>query len=212
MTITVQDHGLWSRYKPDPWPADLPESILFCRRESDAEDWYQFARAMPANTIKATVDDTFIIQAVSVEADRLFPQNCRLIEITGSDAADNDAAFAAFNGKLYDPTTTTIGDKYEPAKAMPTLTRKQVILGLLTDGFISASEAVAAAQTGAEPAAIKAIFDGSITDPVQRATATVTWASMRDVIRTDSLTRMIQASRNMSDADTDAMWLRWSAL
>ena len=47
---------------------------------------------------------------MTFDASRLFPQNCRLIEITGSEATDDEAAFIAFNGKLYDPATQTISD------------------------------------------------------------------------------------------------------
>ncbi len=94
----------------------------------------------------------------------------------------------------------------------PALTRRQVILGLRADGFISTEEAVASATGGAEPAAIAAIFDAQIADPEQRADATITWASMRDALRTDPLTHMLQRSRGMTDAEVDAMWLRWSVL
>ncbi|UYO52493.1 hypothetical protein [Rhodopseudomonas palustris] len=99
-----------------------------------------------------------------------------------------------------------------PVLPAPLITRKQLILGLLADGFISMDEAVAAAQNGAVPAAIQAIFDTVLETPMDRAKAIVTWASMRDVLRTDPLTRMIQQSRGMTDEQVDEMWARWATL
>jgi hypothetical protein len=99
-----------------------------------------------------------------------------------------------------------------PVLPAPLLTRKQLILGLLTEGFITMDEAVAAAQNGAVPAAIQAIFDTMLETPLDRAKAVVTWASMRDVLPGDPLTQMIRASRSMTDEQFNAMWTRWAAL
>lgn len=108
--MNTQDLGEWVRYTPDPWPEKYPSNAMFSHRKSDGMDWYTFACDMAADTIKATVDDTLVIQAVSFDASRLFPQNCRLIEISGADATTEEDAFTAFHGKLYDPTTGTISD------------------------------------------------------------------------------------------------------
>ncbi len=99
-----------------------------------------------------------------------------------------------------------------PVLPAPLLTRKQLILGLLAEGFITMDEAVAAAQNGAVPAAIQAIFDTMLETPLDRAKAVVTWASMRDVLPGDPLTQMIRASRSMTDEQFNAMWTRWAAL
>lgn len=94
----------------------------------------------------------------------------------------------------------------------PLLTRRQLLLGLMLDGFITADEALAAAQTGAVPAAIQATFDAKITDVIDRARAVVTWATARDILRTDPLTKMLQDSKGLTDAQLDALWTKWAAL
>ncbi|UYO50340.1 hypothetical protein KQX64_07130 [Rhodopseudomonas palustris] len=100
----------------------------------------------------------------------------------------------------------------DPVLPAPMITRKQLIIGLLTDGFITPEEAMAAAQTGAVPAVIQEIYDAQISDPVEKAKAVVTWASMRDVLRRDPLTLLIQQDRGMTDAEVDVMWNRWASL
>lgn len=98
-----------------------------------------------------------------------------------------------------------------PVLPAPLITRRQLLIGLMTEGFITSDECLAAAS-GAVPAAVQAIFDSMIPDPVERTKAIVTWATVRDVLREDGLTKMLQASRNLSDAELDAMWARWAEI
>lgn len=100
----------------------------------------------------------------------------------------------------------------DPLLPAPLITRKQLIIGLLSDAFITPEEAMAAAQTGAVPAVIQGIFDAQISDPVEKAKAVVTWASMRDVLRNDPITVMIQQSRGITASQLDVIWNRWAKL
>lgn len=99
----------------------------------------------------------------------------------------------------------------DPVLPAPLITRRQLLIGLMSEGFITSDECVDAAS-GAVPTAVQEIFDTMITDPVERTKAIVTWATVRDVLREDSLTKMLQASRNLSDAELDAMWARWAEI
>jgi hypothetical protein len=65
------------------------------------------------------------------------------------------------------------------------ISRRQLLIALAAAGFISAEEALAAAQTGAVPAAIARIFD--LLPAEQALAARITWATMTEVYRGDPL-------------------------
>jgi hypothetical protein len=72
------------------------------------------------------------------------------------------------------------------------ISRRQLLIALAASGFISAEEALAAAQTGTVPAAIAGIFDLL---PVEQALAArITWATMTEVYREDPLIGAIVAA------------------
>ena len=72
------------------------------------------------------------------------------------------------------------------------ISRRQLMIALAAAGFISAEEALAAAQTGAVPAAIVGIFDRL---PAEQALAArITWAAMTEVYREDPLIGAIVAA------------------
>ncbi|MCA1458102.1 hypothetical protein I6F35_33755 [Bradyrhizobium sp. BRP22] len=114
--LNIIEHGTWARYVPNVLPPEAPAGAMFCKRESDGQDWYEYVHGgavFAPNAITATVDIDGRVQAVTREADRLFPQSCLLIEILG----DNETGDvqAAYGGKLYDPVAGTLSTFTPPA-------------------------------------------------------------------------------------------------
>lgn len=88
--------------------------------------------------------------------------------------------------------------------ALPPLSRRQVFIALHRLGLISAEEAVAAAATGAVPAALEPVFAGL---PEPEATdARVTFAAFQVAYRLDPLTTMIATAGGLDDDAIDAIW------
>lgn len=93
---------------------------------------------------------------------------------------------------------------FDPANVpepIPVLTKRQFLIGLALGGFITASEAVAAAATGTPPAAISAVFDTLSAD--DKMAAQVTFASMTQVARDEPLVAACAASMGLTDAQVD---------
>ena len=84
------------------------------------------------------------------------------------------------------------------------ISRRQLLIALAAAGFISAEEALAAAQTGAVPAVIGGIFDRL---PAEQALAArITWAAMTEVYRGDPLIGALVAAGVATSAQVDALF------
>ncbi len=94
--------------------------------------------------------------------------------------------------------------------ALPPLSRRQVFIALHRLGLITAAEAVAAAATGAVPAALEPVFAGL---PEPEATdARVTFAAFQVAYRLDPLTTMIATAGGLDDAAIDTIWTGFAAV
>ena len=113
-----------------------------------------------------------------------------------------------------DDGTARIGGGWDGAAFLPpapgpepvpdVISRRQLLIALAAAGFISAEEALAAAQTGAVPAAIAGIFDLL---PVEQALAArITWATMTEVYREDPLIGAIVAAGVATAEQVDALF------
>lgn len=93
----------------------------------------------------------------------------------------------------------------EEIRAMiPPLTRRQVFIALHRLGLITATEAVAAAATGAVPSALESVF-ASLPEPSQ-TDARVTFAAFQMAYRLDPLTAMIAAAAGKTEEEIDTIW------
>lgn len=92
----------------------------------------------------------------------------------------------------------------DPRAAIPPLTRRQLFIALHRLGLITAEEAVAAAATGAVPAALEPTF-AALPEPDQ-TDARVTFAAFQMAYRLDPLTAMIAAVAGMTEPEIDAIW------
>ena len=85
--MEIIDHGEWVGYKPDNYPVKLPPNIIFSRRVSDGQDWYQFQRQelTASDTLKLIAiktDDGLMVLTTTYDASHLFPTGgARLFEV-----------------------------------------------------------------------------------------------------------------------------------
>jgi len=113
-----------------------------------------------------------------------------------------------------DDGTARIGGVWDGAAFLPpapalasvpdVITRRQLLIALAAAGFISAEEALAAAQTGAVPAAIAGIFD--LLSAEEALAARITWATMTEVYREDPLISAIVAAGVASAEQVDELF------
>lgn len=98
----------------------------------------------------------------------------------------------------------------DPRAAIPPLTRRQLFIALHRLGLITAEEAVAAAATGAVPAALEPTF-AALPEPDQ-TDARVTFAAFQMAFRLDPLTAMIAAAAGKTEEEIDAIWTGFAAV
>jgi hypothetical protein len=111
------------------------------------------------------------------------------------------------DGRFIDPNPS-IGpiEPSVPANISP----RQLILGLLSAGLISADEALAAAKGGVMPAAVAAVVQSLPAD--KRTVAEVTWARMTVVERSDPLVGLLAQSAGKTEEDINQYFIDWSKL
>ena len=110
--MNIKNHGKWTGYIPETLPQNAPTGTLFCKREGDGQDWYDYVH--PGTNFEATsvkfaalwqeALGGYIVGAAVYDATMLFPANQILAEIL--DYAGTDPQ-ADFGGKLYDQTAGT---------------------------------------------------------------------------------------------------------
>jgi hypothetical protein len=106
----------------------------------------------------------------------------------------------------------TIAAYAAPAAPVPTsVTRRQMILGLVGAGYITSAEGLAAAQQGAVPAAVQAVIN-TLPDQASKDAAAITWASMSICERSNSLVAALAAANSLTSAQVDALFQSWVTL
>ncbi len=98
----------------------------------------------------------------------------------------------------------------ERRAALAPLTRRQMFIALHRLGLITAQEAVAAAATGAVPAALEPAF-AALPEPDQ-TDARVTFAAFQMAYRLDPMTVMIASVGGLAEAEVDAIWTGFAAV
>ena len=121
--MTIINHGSWTRYVPENAPAALPSgmSVMFCRRDSDGVDWYDYIYQSGSVFAPGSIKMTVLggeVQAVVREEDRLFPQSCVLLELTGDDV---EVPHRKYGKWLYDEATNTLSPPPVPEPEPPTV-------------------------------------------------------------------------------------------
>lgn len=96
------------------------------------------------------------------------------------------------------------------ARAKMRMSRRQLLIGLRERGWISEAEAIAAATTGAMPAAVEAAI-GAL-DADARVRARITWAAMSEAQRIDPLVGLLAAVQGVTDAEIDTFFVTYSSI
>lgn len=97
-------------------------------------------------------------------------------------------------------------DPPPPPPVLPrSITRRQLLLGLAGAGLITPEEALAAATSGAVPAAIDAVF--AQLPPAEALGARITWATMSVAERDHPLIGAVAAEIDLDEAALDALFL-----
>jgi hypothetical protein len=113
--MDVIEHGSWTLYVPAVPKEDLPGYIMYCQRDADGQDWYDYIHGeepeLGGNSIKMTVDGASIVQAVYRDATKLFPQSMLLLEVTDDPVADPQAKYG---GMLYNAEDKSFTDPPPP--------------------------------------------------------------------------------------------------
>jgi hypothetical protein len=133
----IIDHGTWVVYVPelDKRPKDAPATAMFARRESDGMDWYTYVHSgknFQPDTVKLTIDmkrdGKAVVRSPMVEADRMFPGNCRLIEIEGVTRRQDEASLIdEFCNKEIDLVSGQVGKLWEDPD-LPKIPNMQLLL------------------------------------------------------------------------------------
>ena len=107
--MNVIEHGNWVRYQPDVIRADAPLNTMFCRRESDGVDWYDYVHPggnFNSNTVKFTAmmrdGIGYIVAAATTDATAMFPADHIVGEITDYVGTDPQGDLG---NKVFDPAT-----------------------------------------------------------------------------------------------------------
>lgn len=85
------------------------------------------------------------------------------------------------------------------------ITARQFFIALANSGHVTSQEALAAAQTGAIPANIAAVFANLPAE--QSVGAAITWAKMTTISRSDPLVDIVATALNLSSTETDNFFL-----
>jgi hypothetical protein len=112
------DHGMWRPYKPAKLPEGAPSHALFCKRESDGMDWYEYVNsgknfAEHSVKISALYQEfwkAWVIGPSVIDATMLHPANQIVREIPDFGSTDEDVLIATFRNKHIDPETNEIRD------------------------------------------------------------------------------------------------------
>lgn len=96
------------------------------------------------------------------------------------------------------------------ARAAMSLTRRQVIIGMVTEGLLSAEEGVAMASSGAAPDAVAGLI--AAMPSAKQIDARITLASFTVAERLDPIVAMFQAAGGLSDAQMDRFFSAYAAV
>jgi hypothetical protein len=91
-----------------------------------------------------------------------------------------------------------------PPPVPEVISRRQFLLALHASGLVTEQEVLAAAQTGAVPAAIDAFF--ATLPPAQQTAARITWATMTQVERHHPLVQAVIDAQLATAEQVDALF------
>jgi hypothetical protein len=126
--MTHIQHGNWQPYIPETPPEGAPPFALFCRRESDGVDWYEFQRSgvfQPDSVVFTAYEAAqgFTVAAATFDKTAIYPAHMSLVEIPDYEGDDPQAELG---NKLYDPIAESFSDPAPP----PPSPQQQILTAL----------------------------------------------------------------------------------
>jgi hypothetical protein len=131
------DHGTFAIYTPD-LPEDHPFTamkVLFAKNEQ-GQDWYDLAQTLTGRTY-LLLNEERVITVATNDAERLFPNQRRLVEVDYVESPDYLA------GKVFTETGEFVA---RPPRRVTRISKAQGKLALLDAGLLDQVEAVIAAH------------------------------------------------------------------
>ena len=98
-----------------------------------------------------------------------------------------------------------------PPVVIPTLSRRQMLIGLSSAGLISAQEAIDSAKVVGVPAAVQVVIDSLPTQSLKDQ-AIITWFAMSQVVRTDPMVEALRVNANLTAEQVDDLFFQWATL
>lgn len=139
--------GVWTPYKPDPWPVGWPEEAAFLKNEQ-GEDFYAWQRKRLAEDDKDVLYFTalkgelgFFVQAVQRDLSHVFPLNSLLVCVSGVDPMDTKP-WKLFEQRYFNPVTFEFRDP--PAPPVTRVSPAQATTALYKRGLLDRVEAIVA--------------------------------------------------------------------
>lgn len=147
--------------------------------------------------------------ALTVQFDTL-PEPVPFLASPDDSEAHGRAIYQNAAAGLYGTVAAYVAPPPAPTPVPSEITALQFLLQAATDGIITQSEALEAAQTGSVPALIQAVFD-TLT-PTQSFVAQVRWARMTSIPRTDPLVAAVGQALGMTTQQMDTFFINAAAL
>jgi hypothetical protein len=113
----IMSHGKWITYAPEKWPEWAPRNAMFCRRENDGADWYDYVqdeKSFSADSVKFAVTrqgTDWIIGPAVRDATRMYPADQVVLEIIDYHGEDPQEELG---GRLFDIGTNRLLDRPPP--------------------------------------------------------------------------------------------------
>lgn len=194
-------HGTFQIYQPvlsgpdDPRAAAVAAGALFLKN-GEGRDWYDIAHATTTGNLFVAVNDGVAI-ASSDDPSRLWPVGCAVVETD-----DAPEIGAVWNGVVFSSP---------PAPVPQSVTRRQLMIGLVQAGIITAEEWQASYSTGDLPGAVQAAV-ATLPTEAERIAAKITWAEMEGAARNHPLVALLAAHTSLSSEQVDDMFRAWADL
>lgn len=131
-------------------------------------------------------------------ADGTKPPNARITSL-------DDWQYVLDAWAALDPEIPEVPETPEGPAVPASISRRQLLLGLVSAGLITGEEALAAATTGAVPAAIDAVF--AALPEADALAARITWATMSVVERAHPLIAALIAAEVATPEQVDALFI-----
>lgn len=193
--------GTFELYQPaildpdDPRAAAVAAGALFLKNGDD-RDWYEIAHAAPTGNIFVAVNSGVAV-ASSPDPSRLWPIDCEVVETDGTPEIG-----AGWNGGVFASPTAPVPQS---------VTRRQLMIGLVQAGVITVAEWQSSYSTGDLPAAVQAAVAALPTE-AERIAAQITWAEMERAERDHPLIVSLAAHVGVSTAQMDDYFRAWAVL